>query len=245
MVESHPYSFLDGTIGILVVDDDKTVFEYIQRLLRPMKLYSLSYASSNYDAVNVLRSHKRFHLCIADLGLLDMEDDEFYIVRHYAQKCAAVIFTDSKSPAKGATCIQLGARAVYEKGDSFDPEQFTHDIRMYALLNMINYRYYDNCADTLGLATKILFEKKPKNVTEWADLMRISDRQLRRLWHTDESIGAKYTLFLFYLYTQAFEYYNKVIQNSGHFLTPQDSSEYSKFANYFHSHRSTFSPLLS
>ena len=110
-----PYDFLNKTLNLLFIEDNNEFKDFILDLFEPVHLYTISTASSNTEALKYLRSGLRFHACILDLGMNDIENDEFYILRQYAYHCPIVVLTGSSSPNKGATCIQLGARAVLEK----------------------------------------------------------------------------------------------------------------------------------
>ena len=210
-----------------------------------MSLYALHSATSNSQGLTFLRSGTRFHVCILDLGINDIENDEFYILRQYARHCSIIVLTGSRSPNKGATCIQLGARAVLEKGASFRGETLFDIINRCALLNIVNHRYNENGGDTLSYATKVLLEKKPQSVTEWADYMRITDRQLRNLWHTCSGFSAKHVLFLYGLLSHAFEYYSIQLFGTPEARKSMESGIDQKYSSYFQKNKEVISFLLS
>jgi len=203
----RPYDFVDNTVNIMIIEDDPVQTDLITEILGSVQLFSLHMVSNNREAVSLFRSGKRFHVCILDLGICDIENDEFIILRNYSNHCSVIVRTGSDSPQKGATCIQLGAKTVIEKGAMFDSYNFYQIVSRNALLNIVNYRYCESLGDTLSLATKTLFEKNPDTVTEWADYMRITDRQLRNLWRTGSGFGAKQILFLYHLFKNALNYY--------------------------------------
>ena len=187
------YDFLDKTLNALVVDDEWISQALVSELLSHVNIFEISTASRCAEAVTVLRS-RRIHLCILDLGINDIDNDEFYLLRTYAKTCSIIVLTASTSPQKGGLCMELGARAILEKRAPFDNRTFIINSNRYALLNIINPYYRERAGDTLGLTTKVLFEKDPRSVTEWADCLRITDRQLRNLWNS--GTGAKSILFL-------------------------------------------------
>ncbi|HLV31840.1 MAG TPA: response regulator [Chitinispirillaceae bacterium] len=203
----RPYDYIDNTINIMIIEDESFQAELITEILEPVQLFSLYTVTTNKEAVSLFRSGKRFHVCILDLGISDIDNDEFYILRNYTNHCSVIVRTGSDSPKKGATCIQLGAKTVIEKGTMFDTCKFYQIVSRNALLNIVNFRYNESSGDTLNLATKVLFEKNPDTVTQWADYMRITDRQLRNLWRTGSGFGAKQVLSLYHLFKDAFNYY--------------------------------------
>ncbi len=204
---NRPFSFLDNILNILIIEDDPHSMTLIKDILSEQYVFCIHTAVSSQEALNLLKSGKRFHICIMDLGLSDIQNDEFYILKQYSQHTSIIVLTGSSSPQKGAICIKNGARGVFEKGTALNIIDFLQAIHHNTLISIINHRYNEYNPDTINLATKILFEKKPSSVTEWADYMKISDRQLRNLWHNGSGFSAKYTLSIYTLFSTAFTYY--------------------------------------
>lgn len=238
------FNFLNGSINILIVDDDELALDYIKDLLSPIKLYSLHIGHNGANALKCLRSGIRFHVCILDLGIYDVEHDEYYILKQYANHCSVLVLTGSKSPEKGAQSILYGAKAVFEKGINLDPLKLTQTINRYALLNLVHSRYDERGGDTLSLSVKILFEKNPSSVTEWADYLRITDRQLRNLWHQGAGFGAKHVLFLHNLFSAAFNHYMcEIFPNNC--TNKTDQLEYDKLFLYYQRYKEIINFLLT
>lgn len=177
--------------------------------------------------------------------MVDVENDEFYLLRHYANHCSIIVLTGSSSPRKGATCIQLGARAVIDKGALFNNRVFFTTLCSATITNIVNHRYNGNAGDTLNLATKILFEKKPESVTAWADLMRITDRQLRNLWHAGSGFGAKQVLFLYQLFYSASRYYDAMLFGDSKEQECAERLVVPRLASYFNAHKEIITFLLT
>lgn len=230
----------------MIIEDDPLSKSLVEDILGVESVYSIHSAGSSLEAIELLKSGQRFHVCIMDLGLSDIQNDEFFILRQYAQHCSIIVFTGSSSPLKGATCIKLGARGVFEKGSTLNLKELLHSIHENTLINIINHRYNENNIDTINLATKILFEKKPSSVTEWANYMRISDRQLRNLWHNGSGFSAKYTLYLYTVFSNAFLYYYSLQFDPKEALTELLKSRLEeKLHNYFKSNAEIITFLLS
>lgn len=237
---------ITGLINLLVVDDDHSLLGLVKDIFSSIPLYTIHSATSYGEAFQLLRSGKRFHVCILDLGIYDIDNDEYILLKQYAHHCSIIILTGSRSPAKGAMCIQLGARAVIEKGADLKIFDLVEAVNINALINIVNFRYHYNSGETLSLATKILFEKKPKSVTAWADFMRISDRQLRNLWHANSGFSAKHILFLFNFLLQIFQYYT--LYNFGSGEQKKDLrlfDDFDKNLNYFIKNREIFLFIIS
>lgn len=243
---SKPFSFLDGILNILLIEDDPISKSLIEDLLSVEPVYTVHSAQSSQKALELLKSGLRFHICLMDLGLSDVQNDEFFILKQYAQHCSIIVLTGSSSPTKGATCIKLGARGVFEKGSALNLKELLYSIHLNTLISIINHRFNEYNIDTINLATRILFEKKPATVTEWANYMRISDRQLRNLWHNGSGTSAKYTLYLYTLFHSAFSYYHTLQFESREQLTDLLKTLHEeRLHNYFKSNAEIITFLLS
>jgi CheY-like chemotaxis protein len=243
---SKPFSFLDGILNILLIEDDPISKSLIEDLLSVEPVYTVYSAQSSQKALELLKSGLRFHICLMDLGLSDVQNDEFFILKQYAQHCSIIVLTGSSSPTKGATCIKLGARGVFEKGSALNLKELLYSIHLNTLISIINHRFNEYNIDTINLATRILFEKKPATVTEWANYMRISDRQLRNLWHNGSGTSAKYTLYLYTLFHSAFSYYQTLQFESREQQTALLKTLHEeRLHNYFKSNAEIITFLLS
>jgi CheY-like chemotaxis protein len=248
MISEKPFEFLSGTINLLVVEDEPFSLGPALEFLESIPLISYKVVNSSSAALSEFKSGNRYHLCITDLGISDVNGDEFFLVRQFSKECSIIVLTGSKSPLKGAKCIQCGARAVIEKGISFNLREYFSILKKCILLNIVDSRHNEFSNDALSPAVEVLFEKNPASVTEWADFLRISDRQLRNLWHNSSGFSAKHVLFLYGLYRNAFNYYEKLLfepkTHCGQTQIPADPT-YKKQYSYFQENRSILISLLS
>ena len=242
---ASPFFFLDDLLNILIIDAGTEDRTRLANLLAPARCFCIEQAVSTSEAREKIRSGKRFHCIITELGMDDVDDDEFYIPRNYAHHCSVMILTASTSPVKGATCAWLGARAVFEKGDRFDERKFFLALTDMLTINIVNLRYSQNTNDTLNMATRTLLETAPQTVTEWADKMRITDRQLRNLWHTESGFGAKHILFLFHCFKRAFAYYETILFTPSHNKKEAERHFSQRHYSYFTTHRELLTFILS
>ncbi|MFP4417901.1 MAG: response regulator [Chitinivibrionales bacterium] len=245
-LDRPPYYFLDNTINLLIVDDDAPIRSLLSQIISPVKLYSIKTASTAGEAEPFLASPERVHLCVIDLGLRDIEDDEFYLIRRFSDRVAFIIFTGSSSPTKGFHARECGAKAIIEKSPDFDPENFLHTINHYALLNILNPRY-NLTKDTLSAATEALIEHQPKFVSSWAMHMAITDRELRHIWSKNLGANAKIILSIHQLFRSAFDYYEQLadrgIERAS--FPVDDVATYRRLEEYFHCHKSTIIDFIA
>ncbi len=243
--ERPPFYFLDNSVNVLLVDDDPGVRALIVDVLKPVRLYSVRTATCTTDADEILRPPDRTHLCILDLGLTDLQNDEFHLLRHHAARVSFVVFTGSTSPAKGYSAKELGAKDIIEKSPEFDRIGFLKKVDRQALLNIINPRYR-MVKDTLTLSTEVLFEKSPKYVSQWAIQMGITDRELRHIWRKNLGANAKIILSIHQIFSAALSYYEKVAAaGPGRQVRIHNPQVYRRLEEYYHIHRSTISDFIA
>jgi DNA-binding NarL/FixJ family response regulator len=243
--ERPPYYYLDKLLNILLVDDDPGVRALISDVLKPLGMYSIKTASCAREAQQILARPEHVHLCIFDLGLNDIDNDEYFLLRAFSSRVSFVVFTGSVSPAKGWTARDLGARAIIEKTPDFDMQNFLKKINRISLLNII-HPGYRTVNDTLTASTSVLFDKSPGNVSQWAALMGITDRELRHIWRTHLGANAKIILSIYQMFSAAFACYERMIEKEAteqiHVANP---ALYKRLEEYYHMHRSTINDFIS
>jgi CheY-like chemotaxis protein len=240
---SLPFDFMHNTIRLLVIDDEPEVLEMTAMIVEPIPIYSVHCAKSNTEALKVIEELDRVHLCITDLGICDIENDECYLLKKCAGRIHFVVLTGSTSIAKGYQLHQIGARAVLEKATDIGNERFFDVLKEQALLSIIYPHYSLNNPDTLDNAVDVLFTKNPSSVTRWALDTNISDREMRNIWKNAMGINARTILFLYQAYTAAFEWFHSALiadASEGKTLREMPTPEnYEHIRDYFTLHRST------
>ena len=245
MKSASPFFFLDDLLNLLIIDPDDEARSRLATLLAPARCFNIEQATSTGEALEKIRNGKRFHCCITELGMNDVDNDEFFIPRHYAHHSSIMILTASPSPVKGATCAWLGVWDVFEKGPQFNERAFFSALTNMLMINIVNHRYSRYSNDTLNMATKTLLDSAPQSVTEWSDTMRITDRQLRNLWHTGSGFGAKHILFLFHCFKRAFTYYEIMEFGTSHEKQEAGRLFSQRHHTYFSTHRELLTFILS
>lgn len=239
----HPFHFINGSINLLFLDDQPLILDLLETIFEPIRLYSLHKAATSKEALQLLCSDTRFHGCVMDLGVKDIDNDEFMILKRFGSKTSFVVLTGSQFPSKGFDAYRLGAKAVVEKTGHLEQSALLKTVNRYTLENIINPHFHEQSDDTTSISTKILFQSSPDTVTSWAQKLGISDRQLRKIWKSCLGFSAKTSLFTFNLFQQAFLFYENMLdQNteepSPDFL-PISQDQYRRMEEYFYLHRSS------
>ena len=90
-----PYDFLNKTLNLLFIEDNNEFKDFILDLLNRFIFIQFLPPSLQYGGIEIPSLRLRFHACILDLGMNDIENDEFYILRQYAYHCPIVVLTGS------------------------------------------------------------------------------------------------------------------------------------------------------
>ncbi len=241
---TEPYSFLNRRLNLLLLEDDPGYQDLMFEFLEPVKIFAFRKASTTSSAIQLINDNQKFHLCILDLGISDYAGDEFFILRNYSDCFPCIVLTGSNSPSKGAACIQLGAKAVMEKGSTFKFEFFFSSICEQTIRGILSKKAAKKASDTLNASIDTLLKRNPSTVTQWADYLFITDRQMRNLWQNETGFGAKHILELHLLLSNAFKYYQCILfgeKDIREMATLQDDS---RSYHFFNSHSEEIEKIL-
>ena len=145
-----------------------------------------------------------------DLGLLDINNDEYYLIKEFSSKTSFIVLTGRDSLEAGFKARSLGACAAIKK--PVDTESlFIFNHVNDAFLNCVfNKSIVKNCKPVITDALEILVGKKPKEMKSWIEMQNIDERYFRKVWVDRFGYRPRYLLFLFNAYVKAFEYYSQL-----------------------------------
>ncbi|NLL12828.1 MAG: response regulator [Fibrobacter sp.] len=241
---TEPYNFLNGCLNLLLLEDDPGYQDLILEFLEPVKIFVFRKASTTSSAMQFINNNQKFHLCILDLGISDYAGDEFFILRNYADCIPCIVLTGSQSPGKGAACIQLGAKMVMEKGSRFKFDIFYSSICEHTIRGILSQKAAKKASDTLNASIDILLQRNPSTVTQWAEYLLITDRQMRNLWYNETGFGAKHILELHMLLSNAFRYYQYILFGKKDVRVTTSWQDDSRSHLFFNNHREEIEKIL-
>ncbi|MBD3419864.1 MAG: response regulator [Chitinivibrionales bacterium] len=250
LAEMPPFYFLDNLIKLLCVDDNPDLLKMLKDMLAPIRLYDMSFAAGARRADEILEMPDCRHLCLFDLGLDDMQGDQFYLLRKYHKKSNFIILTGAQSATTGFCAHELGAVDLFEKSAQFDYLYFAKSLNRHAMYKILNPTFNKRNLDSLTVATKTLFEKSPSSVTQWAMEIGITDRELRHIWKKNLGANAKIILFIYQLFKNACAHYEKLLEAKLRDLESEEDVQilkkdgYKKQEEYFHMHKSTITDYI-
>ena len=241
-----PFYYLDNLVNVLLVDDDMKILSLLSEILKQVCPYHVTSVTTAQQAEKILSSPSRVHLCVLDLGITDIKSDEFFLLKQFGRRISFIILTGRPSPLKGFEAHALGAKAVIEKTGKFDNLKFLDTVNYLSLLNIINPKYNPTMNDSLSKSTDFLFEESPKFISQWAQLMGMTDRTLRHIWTKNLGANAKIIISIYQMFETAFEYFDKVIRGSESYKLKKilTSSSYKRLEEFFHMHKSTITDFI-
>jgi CheY-like chemotaxis protein len=200
------FAVLKNTVNVLIVDDIPGIVCMIHESLKPYKIYSVHTASTTSEALDLLRKSKiRFHVCLFDLGLDDVDHNEFYLLDKYGAQMPFVIMSAQENTEKSFEAKKHGARAYIRKGNDDFMQKILKYCNQQALRSIVCPINSESPASPVFKYVEALINKKPNFVADWASEADITDRQLRCEWEEQVGFSPKHSLCMFHLFSKIFE----------------------------------------
>lgn len=179
----HPPSApAPGPIRILVVDDYVEVREYATAMLAEFPLYDVNAVSTAAGAAcRIADKAAPVHVCLLDLGLADIQGDQFYLLRRYALRTAFIIVTGSGNAEDGYRARELGAVGLLLKPVSFISLPLHSLIAQAFLKAALGLLDTANLKPTLLAVSEVLLNRTPSTVQRWSEQCGVTHEYLRRL----------------------------------------------------------------
>jgi len=204
------FSFFERSVEILVVDDEPTILELYSEYLSHYKLYNVCKASCAKEAEVILLSNKRIHVCIMDLGLTDLNNDEYYLVKEFSPKTSFIVATGRDSLEAGFKAHCLGVCAAIKKPLDFENLSVLNEINSAFLQSIFKKGTKDTYKPVIVDAIEVLISNKPTEMKFWLEMLNVNERYLRRVWVECFGYQPRYLIILYNMFLTAFEYYSGV-----------------------------------
>jgi len=203
-------TFFERSIEVLIVDDDPCILDLHEECLSRYKMYSVSKASCAKEANEIFLSKRRIHVCLLDLGITDMDRDEYYLLKKFSLKTSFIVVTGRDSLEEGFKARNLGAYAAIKKPIKFEELSIIHHINDAFLQTTFKKIAGENDKSVVVDAVNILMTEKPADMKIWTDMLNIDEGYLRKIWKRYFDCQPRHMLILFNAFLKAFEYYNNV-----------------------------------
>jgi DNA-binding NarL/FixJ family response regulator len=248
---NRAFPFLERSIEILIVDDEWSVAAAYAGILNLYKLYNVTCASSVKEADLILSSSKRCHVCLLDLGLTDIDNDEYYLIKKFSPRISFIVVSGRDSLQKGFQAGMHGALAAISKPVDFYKLDFIDIINEAFLQSLIIPEDMNNCKPIIKNAIEVLISSKPASIMHWADKVGVEERYLRKVWTDCFEYQPKYVLWLHRIFSHAFSYYKSFYCEKGKLKTETENAGfkdkgpyYSGYKRFYNAHKSTIDYIL-
>jgi CheY-like chemotaxis protein len=217
---SH-FSFLERSIEILIVEDMPAECDVYEGFLNSYKLYNVTCVSTAHEA-NALLLEKRFHVCLTDLGICDINGDEYYLLRTFSSRLPFIVVTARDSLEYGFEVRKLGAFAAIKKPINFLNLNLIRLINEAILHGVFKYKVTENYKRVIIDAINVLVETKPANMKQWVERLGVEERYLRKVWVDCFEYRPRLVFTLYQVFVEAFAYYNRVFSQEFKFEGTED-----------------------
>ena len=236
------FDFIKQSITILSVDKNPHEISDFFRSIADLRIFNVISVKNAQEAVPILSS-RRVHLCLTELNIDDIDNNEYYLPQVFSKTTRFIALTGQKSCAQGGRAILSGIADVFDK---------PIDISTTGLIILRN-SVYSILAPGSGIhritplerSLTVLFEKSPATVDQWAQELNVAACTLREMWDK-QGIPPKAALFIWLLYKNAF-----CIFFSRLFPEKQDGSEkvlnnkdYARLRNMYYCRRSYWIKII-
>jgi len=219
-MSEYYFDFLEKTINILVVDDEDFQLALYKELLQDHRLLQIYTASTGREAEKILRGKTPVHMCFFDLGITDIDNDEYYLLKRYGQWLPFIIVSGASDMERAFEARAFGASKLIEKPIDVEEDKFWNIFTDSFLNQVIVPKSSLDKTHLLYECCRIVREEKPLNVSDWGRKAGIHASYLRRLWNDCYNASPKKVLFLYQLFNKALRYHN------GLFLSSFDKAEF-------------------
>jgi DNA-binding NarL/FixJ family response regulator len=203
-----PFSALFRSISVLFVDDDPGQLQLYKDSLNEHPLYTVVTAGTAEEAQRILLGGVTIHLCVLDMGINDIRNDEFFLIKKFKDRCPFIVISGSMDIEKAYKATTYGAAGMISKPVETHTGKFWNTLTEVFCSKAIIPQLPENANSQLKLCCEVLRNNKPGSVTEWAAHVNISDSYLRKLWGECFTISPKLMLLKYKVYQKAFLYHN-------------------------------------
>lgn len=202
-----PFKKLFRTISILFIDDDPELLLLYKDIIKDHPLYNGMFASNADQAQNIIQNDKP-HFCVLDLGINDIDQDEFYLIKKFSPRIPFIIISGSMDMERAFKATRLGAAGMIAKPPEFTLSKFWDTLADVFCNSVITPGLPANANQQLKICCEAIKTVLPESVSEWAANVNISESYLRKLWSECFTTSPKYMLAKYKMYYHALRYHN-------------------------------------
>lgn len=201
----NPFTPLRRTVKVLVVDDMPELLCTMDAMLDIFQIYSVHTADSTRRALEIIANSKeRFHACLFDLGMSDVERNEFHLLDKFGTTIPFIVTTGMDDIEKAFECERRGAKAIIKKATVGFNKKLLSSLDRFALLNMLCPRHVNSEDVFLARCVEALTKSNPEKVCDWAREANADGGRLRKEWKRQFGMTPKHALCVFHVFSGMF-----------------------------------------
>jgi response regulator RpfG family c-di-GMP phosphodiesterase len=213
---NNPFTLLKHTINVLVVDDMPEFWTSVKGLLDLFGIYSVHIAETTREALEIItQCPKRFHACLFDLGVNDVERNEFYLLDKFGDTIPFTIMSATDDTEKSFECKNRGAKTFVKKATLGFNSKLVSSLNKYALINLICPGYDKDEESILSKCVDALEKVNPLHVSDWAREVDVIEDKLRKECRRRMTVKPKQALCVFYVFSGIFKQIEKAYDDKG------------------------------
>lgn len=250
----NPFAILNRIVNVLVVDDIPEILCMVETMLDGFGIYSVHTAGSAKEAVDIVAQFPmRFHACLCDLGIRDMEQNEFYLLEKFGNTIPFIIISATEDTEKSFECKNRGAKTFVKKATPWFYSKLVSSINHYGLINMI-FPCYERAEQSLvNKYVEALGKSNPINVHEWAREVDVIEAKLRKECEGQMTVKPKQAICVFHVFSEMFKLIERTFDENGSMgrfnankcgESLLDSITYKKSLDYYLKNRQEIDPLI-
>jgi CheY-like chemotaxis protein len=210
----NPFIILEKTINVLIVDDVPEISSFIANLLEVFSVYRVQIAERAADAAQMIESGtQRFHVCLCDRGINDVERNEFFLLEKYGKSIPFIMMTAREFSDETFEYGKKGARAYVRKGTPVFTREIVFSLNDNALLGLLKARYFEEESGFLHRSIAAMKTNKPPLVGDWARNLGMLESRFCKEWKKETGANPKYALCLFHIFSELFVRINDACTN--------------------------------
>jgi response regulator RpfG family c-di-GMP phosphodiesterase len=206
----NPFTIFKHTVNVLVVDDMPEFWMSVKGVLDLFGIYSVRIAETTREALEIIsQSPKRFHACLFDLGINDVERNEFYLLDKFGDTIPFTIMSATADTEKSFECKNRGAKTFVKKATPGFSNKLVSSLDKYALINMICPGYEKDEESILSKCVDALEKSNQLHVSEWANEVDVLEGKLRKECKGQMTVKPKQALCVYHIFREIFKHVEK------------------------------------
>ena len=235
------------TVRVHIADDEPLALIYLTEMITRHPLLCVEKAGSSHKAEKIIEEWSP-HICLMDLGLTDINNDELYLPKRHSKSISLIVNSATNDIERAFMAANSGIARMIAKPPDFFVVDFWRLLRDVFLGWCILPVPGNATNPVFRKCCRVVKEEQPRNVSDWANRVGITDTYLRKLWSEHYFLTPKHVLFLYKLYKDVYDYYNEMYlaelnKRAMNKIAYCDGTEWGQRIGYYLLHKNEFAAI--